>query len=116
MHELSVTENILATVLEYANHSNAAVVTDIYLKIGQLSSIVDDSIQFYWEFISKSTIAENAKLHFDRIPAKFHCNECSFEYEINEILSPCPTCQSMNVTLIAGDEFLLQTISVEKPE
>lgn len=116
MHELAVTENILETVLEYADREGAVAVTDIYLRIGQLSSIVDDSVQFYWDFVSKGTKAERATLHFDRIAAKFHCNACGHEYEIPEILSPCPRCKSMNVKLIAGDEFLLQTISVEKPE
>jgi len=37
--------------------ANASKVTGINLVIGQLSSIVDDSIQFYWDTISEGTIA-----------------------------------------------------------
>ncbi|MCA9957781.1 MAG: hydrogenase maturation nickel metallochaperone HypA, partial [Anaerolineales bacterium] len=51
MHELPITENILKIANEHATQSGAARVTDLYLVIGQLSSIVDDSIQFYWDII-----------------------------------------------------------------
>ncbi len=44
-------------------------VTDIYLRLGQLSSIVDESVQFYWDVISQGTLAEGAQLHFTHVPA-----------------------------------------------
>lgn len=114
MHELAVTESILKTALEYAEKENAKAVTDIYLKIGSLSSIVDDSVSFYWDFISKDTICAKAILHFERIPAKFLCLECSNEYSIEIELSACPNCGSFQVTLISGDEFQLTSIDIER--
>ena len=69
MHELSVTESILEIALRHASKTKAARITNLYLVIGQLASIVDDSVQFYWDIISKDTIAEGAKLHFKRLPA-----------------------------------------------
>ena len=60
MHELSVTESILKIVLQSAQENDAEEVTDISLTIGALSSIIDDSVQFYWDHISKGTIAQNA--------------------------------------------------------
>ena len=47
MHELAVTESVLRIALDAAEKNDAARVTDIYLTIGRLSSIVDDSVQFY---------------------------------------------------------------------
>lgn len=114
MHELAVTESILKTALDAANKENAKTVTDVFLKIGSLSSIVDDSVSFYWDFISKDTICSQAKLHFERIPAKFLCLECNNEYSIEEVLSACPNCGSYKVKLISGDEFQLTSINVEK--
>jgi hydrogenase nickel incorporation protein HypA/HybF len=114
VHELSVTESILNTCLEFAKKEQAVKVTDIFLRIGALSSIVDDSVEFYWSFISKDTICANARLHFDRIPAKFHCQECQNEYSIETELSACPHCKSINVKLISGDEFQLTSIDIEK--
>ena len=80
MHELSVTESILEIALRHANNANAKRITNLYLVIGQLASIVDDSVQFYWDIISKDSIAEGAVLHFRRLPATLACQECNFQY------------------------------------
>ena len=73
MHELVVTENILEIALRHARAAGAVRVSDIYLVIGELSSIVDDSVQFYWDFISEGTAASGSSLHFRRVPAKMSC-------------------------------------------
>ena len=62
MHELPITQNILKIALRYGETSKASRITDLYLVIGQLTSIIDDSIQFYWPIISEGTIAENAPI------------------------------------------------------
>ena len=55
MHELPVTESVLEIALRHAKGAGAERITNIYLVIGQLSSIVDDSIQFYWDIVSKDS-------------------------------------------------------------
>ena len=52
MHELAVTENILNIALTHAEKSDAARITNLYLVIGQLSSVLDDSVQFYWDLLT----------------------------------------------------------------
>jgi hydrogenase nickel incorporation protein HypA/HybF len=113
MHELPVTQNILRIAAEYAEKADAARVTDLYLVIGQLSSIVDDSVQFYWEIISKNTICEGATLHFERIPATLHCLDCGATYTLQRELRGCPACESARVQVTAGEEFRLDSIEVE---
>ena len=78
MHELPITQNILKIALKYASQSGATRITDLYLVIGQLSSVIDESIQFYWPIISENTIAQDAILHFKRIPARLECIQCGF--------------------------------------
>ena len=75
MHELSVTQSILEISLRHASDANARKITNLYLVVGQLATIVDDSVQFYWDMISEGTIAEGATLHFKRLPAKLICLE-----------------------------------------
>ena len=113
MHELPVTENILEIAVRHGRQANAARVKDLYLVIGQLSSIVDDSIQFYWDIISKDTICEGAKLHFERIPAQLLCLDCSHIYGFEHELTACPNCDSSRVKVTAGEEFQLQSLEIE---
>ncbi len=113
MHELAVTESILEISLRHAGEANAKRITNLYLVIGQLASIVDDSVQFYWDIISKDTIAEGAALHFRRLPAKFLCLDCSEQFNPASDSFSCPNCQSEHVKVVAGDEFYMEAIDVD---
>lgn len=114
MHELSVTESVLEIACKHAKKAQATRVTDIHLVIGRLSSIVDDSVQFYWDIISKGTLCENAKVHFNRIPAELICLDCQHKYFLQTELMPCPNCGSARIRVLSGDEFNLESIEVER--
>ncbi|MEA4811914.1 MAG: hydrogenase maturation nickel metallochaperone HypA [Anaerolineaceae bacterium] len=114
MHELAVTEDILSIVLEEAQKKQAIQVTDIFLSIGHLSSIVDDSVQFYWDHISKDTICEGARLHFNRPPAVFRCKVCGETFEIKDDLLPCPQCKRFNLEIVSGNEMQVDDIEIVK--
>lgn len=116
MHELPVTESILKIVLDSAQKNQAASVTDITLSIGSLSSIVDDSVQFYWNFVSQGTICENARLHFNRLMATLKCLDCGTTYPLIEELTPCPSCGSINIIILRGEEFQVDHIEIIKEE
>lgn len=113
MHELAVTESILNIAAEYGNRAEAKRVMHLYLVIGQLSSIVDDSVQFYWDIISQGTICEGAQLHFERVPASLTCRDCGATYTLTGELTFCPHCQSDRVRVVAGEEFRLDSIEIE---
>jgi hydrogenase nickel incorporation protein HypA/HybF len=113
MHELPITENILEIALRHANQANAKKINTIYLTIGELASVVDDSVQFYWEIIAKDTIAEDALLRFKRIPTMLQCQVCSLQFTPNEDDFSCPDCNSLNVRVVSGNEFYLESIDVE---
>jgi hydrogenase nickel incorporation protein HypA/HybF len=113
MHELAVTESILNVASEHARRVKAVRVTDLYLVIGRLSSIVDESVQFYWDLISEGTLCEGARLHFQRVPAELQCLDCSQIYTLDGELTDCPNCHSEQVKVIKGEEFYLDSIEVE---
>jgi hydrogenase nickel incorporation protein HypA/HybF len=114
MHELSVTESILSIATKHAQAQKAKKVTDIYIILGQLSSIVDDSVQFYWDMISEDTLCAGARLHFDRQPARLLCQDCGKEYSLEGDLTGCPQCGSARIRVITGDEFRLDSIEIMK--
>ena len=113
MHELPITESLLKISLQHAEKANAKRVTDLHIVIGELASMVDDSIQFYWEIIAKDTIAEQATLHFRRVPAELQCMTCLEKYHPTDRELVCPKCNGVGAKIIAGEEFALESIDVE---
>ena len=116
MHELPVTESLLNISLKHAQKANATQIKDIYIVIGQLASIIDDSVEFYWDIISKGTIAEDAKLHFKRIPTEFLCLDCNHKYNPSDSEFLCPKCNSAHIKIIKGREFYIEAIDIETEE
>jgi hydrogenase nickel incorporation protein HypA/HybF len=110
MHELPVTQSVLEISLDHAE--GAQRITDIYLVIGQLSSFIDESVQFYWDIMSEGTIAEGAQLHFRREPAVMVCWDCGFRYYLGGDFT-CPNCGSDVVAVESGEEFYIESIEVE---
>jgi hydrogenase nickel incorporation protein HypA/HybF len=113
MHELSVTQSLLDIALRHAEQAEAKQITDLHIVMGELSSMVDDSIQFYWDIIAKGTMAEQAVLHFRRVPAELQCMTCSEKYHPTDRELACPKCNGINTRIIAGQEFALESIDVE---
>ena len=114
MHELAVTESIIQIASQHAERAQAKQVTAINLVIGRLSSIVDDSVQFYWDAISEGTICQGAKLNFERVPAKLQCQDCGTTFELAAELIPCPNCQGNQIKVLSGDEFRVESIEITK--
>ena len=113
MHELAVTESILNIAMKHASQAKAVHVTGLHLVVGQLSSIVDDSVQFYWDIISAGTICAGAQLHFERKPATLKCLDCDWLYALEGELTDCPSCHSAHIKVIAGEEFYVESIEIE---
>jgi hydrogenase nickel incorporation protein HypA/HybF len=113
MHELSVTQHLLAIVLEHAEKAGARRVVRVNLRIGALAGIVDESVQFYFDFVSRDTPAAGAELSFARVPARFQCRECGAEFEPEERDWLCPGCGATGGRLIAGREMAVESIEVE---
>jgi hydrogenase nickel incorporation protein HypA/HybF len=110
MHELSVTQSVLDIAMKNAG---ARKIKQINLVVGQFSSIVDDSVQFYWDIISKDTIAEGSVLHFERIPGEMTCQTCGTAFRPTGETFNCPSCSSLLVRITKGEEFQVESIDVE---
>lgn len=113
MHELPVTQSLLEIALRHAQQANAQRILSLNVVLGQFATIVDDSVQFYWDLIAQGTIAEGARLNFRRIPAELLCQACNHRYAPGPDDLACPECHSTNVTIVAGKEFSLESIDVE---
>jgi hydrogenase nickel incorporation protein HypA/HybF len=114
MHELPVTQSILEIALRHAIKGGAKRILAINLTIGDLTGFVDDSIQFYFDYLSKETAADGARLTIERIPARARCHQCGAEYAPPDSrIWACPQCEALGGEVIAGKEFYVASIEVE---
>lgn len=114
MHEMSVTQSILDIAIKHAQQAGALRIRQINLIIGEMSGIVDDSVQFYFDFLSKDTMAEGAKLAFDRRPAVYRCHECETTYGPQGLDWTCPACGALAFEVLSGREFRVESIEVDE--
>lgn len=113
MHELSVTENVIEIATRHARQADAQRIVRIHLVVGELSSIVDDSVQFYFDFLSRDTLAAGAELVFQRLPVTVRCAACRHEWQPDGADWTCPRCGEARAQVVAGREFYVDSIEVE---
>lgn len=113
MHEYSVTKSIINTVVEEANKAGAVKIIEIRLVIGDLSTIIDESVQMYFDIISEDTIAKGAKLVFTRYQAEFKCRACGNTFFKPKKGFDCPSCGGLGTPTGVGKEFYIESIEVE---
>lgn len=113
MHEYPVTVSIVDLVSQEAQKAGVGRVTEIRLVIGDLSSIMDESVQMYFDIISKGTPAEGARLVFRRVAAQFRCKQCGLSYDKPKQGFDCPRCGGPGSRTGVGTEFYIESIEVE---
>jgi len=113
MHELAITQNMFDLVLEQAEKAEAKKVGKINLVIGEMTGVVGDCVQFYFDFISKGTLAEGATLSFAMVPPKARCRDCDKTFELKEFDWTCPYCGGNSLQIVAGKELFVESIEVE---
>ena len=113
MHEMAITQQVLDIALAKARESGARTITHINLVVGESSSVIDDSVQFYFDFLSRDTLAQGAQLTFQRIPLKVRCHQCGCIFMPKKEDWKCPGCQQWKVEVVAGKEFYLESIEVD---
>ncbi len=116
MHELAVTKNIFVIIIKHAKENNVKKVLTVNLKIGALSDLETEWIQHYFDYLSKGTTAEGAKLNVERIPVTFQCDSCltTFKIDIRKVQEiECPECRGRNCSLVSGNEYYIENMEAE---
>ena len=113
MHEFSITESVLALALEKAGQAGATKVTRINLVVGEMSGVVSDCVQFYFDAISRDTIAGGAQLSFEARPTKLRCHHCQSDFTPHDHDWACPGCHETAIEIVSGRECYMESIEVE---
>jgi hydrogenase nickel incorporation protein HypA/HybF len=113
MHELSIANSILNFVLEEQKSKNLPRVNAIGLRIGTLSGILPDALEFSFDAIKKETQLENTKLEISEIPVTAICNKCNEIFSVTDLLFSCPKCHSASIELNQGQEMEIAYLDIE---
>ena len=112
LHEYAITESILEIVEAEAGRAGAGRVNEINVVIGELSTFVDSSIEFYFQEMSRGTVAEGAVLRFQKLEARADCAGCGAQFRPPDAIFRCPQCGSPFFELRQGKELFIESIEV----
>jgi hydrogenase nickel incorporation protein HypA/HybF len=107
MHELSIAQSVVAAVCERAGERR---VHSVRMRIGALTAVVPDAMQFCFGLAVEGTVADGARLDIEHRPGTVHCRACGAETDLSDLMLLCP-CGSADVAVTAGRE--LQIVSME---
>jgi hydrogenase nickel incorporation protein HypA/HybF len=110
MHEMSITQGIIDICV---NHARGRRVLSVDVEIGELSSVVPESVEFCFEACSQGTLLEGSKINIIRIPGSGLCLECGTDTPLTALFGACRHCGSYRVTLVTGEEMRVKEIEVE---
>ncbi|WP_432822621.1 hydrogenase maturation nickel metallochaperone HypA [Trichloromonas sp.] len=113
MHEVGITRSIVEICEENARRQGATIIRSVTVEIGELSGVVPEAVEFCFEACSKGTLLEEASLIIDRIPGRGRCGDCRAECGMDPHSFECPTCGSLALQRIAGDELRVTEMEID---
>ncbi|MGB0747881.1 MAG: hydrogenase maturation nickel metallochaperone HypA [Magnetospiraceae bacterium] len=108
MHELAMTEHIVAICL---SHAAGRPVRRVTLEIGRLTSVVPDSLRFYFDLCTKNTPLEGAVLEIIEISGRGRCETCGAERTLESLYEQCD-CGSCALQYLAGQELKVKELEL----
>jgi hydrogenase nickel incorporation protein HypA/HybF len=109
MHELGLSEGLLATVVDIAG---TRTVTRVRVSIGVLQRVVPDSLEFGFRLVSEGSVAEAATLEIASIPVRVQCAACGVESVTDQEPVGCPACGAGAIQVLGGGEVLLDEVEL----
>ncbi len=113
MHELSIASAIVATAQKHAGGSPVSLVT---VRAGHLRQVVPESLEFYWDIVTRGTVCEGARLELEVVPAALACGGCGYEWTLETPIFRCPRCAETDVAIVSGNELEVESIEIEEEE
>jgi hydrogenase nickel incorporation protein HypA/HybF len=114
MHELSLAQSILEIVQQAVPPDRDARASTVRLRIGELAGVVEDSLAFCFDAITRGTRLEGSRLAIERVPTEADCQSCRARVAISPPQFCCPSCGGTEIVLVSGRE--LQVVEVELPD
>lgn len=121
MHELSMAQAIVDTVLDAAEKNNATEVVEVTIEVGMLTMLNPEQLKFLLDVIVEDTLLVDAEIIIEDVPVEIDCRSCDYTGLANTdgsdhylSIVKCPQCDERNVEILTGKECNVKTIKIEK--
>ena len=113
MHEMGIAQQLVTIALDaIPDDIENPRVEKLNLRIGKLAAVVEHSLSFCLEVITKDTPLEGAELIIDEVPVCLRCESCKHEWQADTPAFGCPACKDGQVTMISGREIEISSIEL----
>ncbi len=113
MHELRIAESVMNIALKEMDNRNLAAITAIGLRVGALSGVNPDALEFGFQAITTDTKLSGTKLVIEEVPVKGTCRVCKRDFEVTEFVFVCPLCFSGDIEVTQGEELDIAYLETE---
>jgi hydrogenase nickel incorporation protein HypA/HybF len=111
MHELSIAQNLVELAVETAEKIRMKRVQALHLKLGVLSGVVKESLEFSFDVVIQGTPLEGAMLVIEEVPLKVFCPACQQARVLSEPFPMrCPVCGTKTSKVLEGREIQLSAL------
>lgn len=115
MHELSIARSLVRVCEDAAREQRAHRVSRVYLKLGPLSGVVRESLEFAYDFATEGTLLAGSELVIETVPVIAACDHCDFEGPLPDIHKlRCPECGAPTPNLVSGRDLLVRAIDYDE--
>lgn len=113
MHEMGIAQQLAAIALDaIPDDIKNPRVEKLNLRIGKLAAVVEHSLSFCLEVITRDTPLESAELVIEQVPVCLRCETCKHQWQTDTPAFGCPACKTGQVTLISGREIEISSIEL----
>lgn len=114
MHELSIAQSILSISEQSIPAGTTARVCEVAVRIGELSGIELDSLEFAFSVIKKNTLLEHATLRVEIVEGEAFCRFCSHQFAFHQYGDSCPQCHSYEISVTGGRELKVTSLIMQE--
>ena len=115
MHEIGIASSILEAVECEARRRPDSRVIAVGVRIGELSCVDKDALEFAFEALTRETPLEHLKLEVQWCPRRQRCLACGEEYAVVDFRLDCPKCGGTRSTCVSGTELEIAYLELEEP-
>jgi hydrogenase nickel incorporation protein HypA/HybF len=117
MHELSIMQSVVTSVTEWLGTQGPGHVKTVTLRLGALSGVVEDSLQFGYEVATTGTPLAGSVLTVHRQPVVIFCKNCNELTELPGVQSfRCSRCGEPSGDIRHGREMEIESLEFEEIE